>query len=128
MAKRTKSRWFTEFVDGVRAPMTWANIDQYDGLAAFSQLTGDERREAEDVLIERLEHNDGRAARALADLGCTRAIEPLRERLDAPVPNLMRLAAGLALHRMGDDAGRGRARRWPAQRVTRSDRIWPHLT
>jgi HEAT repeat protein len=109
MAEQKKSKWFEEFVAGVRAPMTWANIDEYHGLAAFNHLSGAERTEAEDILIERLTHNDGRAAYALAEIGCTRALAALRARLPASIPGLMRLAAATALHRLGDDSGRAAA-------------------
>jgi HEAT repeat protein len=109
MAEPKKSKSFQEFVAGVRAPMTWANIDEYQGLAAFNYLSGAERTEAEDILIERLTHNDGRAAYALAEIGCTRALAALHARLPASAPGLMRLAAATALHRLGDDSGRAAA-------------------
>jgi HEAT repeat protein len=109
MAEQKKSKWFENFLAGVRAPMTWSNIDEYHGLGAFNFLKGDERTEAEDILIERLTHNDGRAAYALADIGCARAIEPLRARLPASIPGLMRVAAATALQRLGDDSGRAAA-------------------
>lgn len=86
--------------------MTWSNIDEYSGVGALHLLKGDERSEAEDILFERLTHNDGRAAYALADIGSTRAIEPLRACLPRSIPGLMRLAATRALHQLGDESGR----------------------
>jgi hypothetical protein len=56
-----KSTAFQAFVAGVRAPMTWDRTDEYSGVGALHLLVGDERLEAEDILIERLTHNDGRA-------------------------------------------------------------------
>lgn len=109
MAAKPRSKPFQKFVDSVRAPMVWSNIDEYSGAGALHLLEGDERAEAEDILFERLTHNDGRAAYALADLGSQRAIGPLRDRLDPPVPGLMRIAAAYALHRLGDDVGRATA-------------------
>lgn len=109
MAAKRRSKWFQKFVDSVRAPMTFGNIDAYSGVGALHLLEGEERTEAEDILFERLTHNDGRAAYALADMRSTRAIEPLRDRLLAPVPPLMRVAAALALHQLGDDTGRAAA-------------------
>ena len=44
---------------------------------------------------------------AIADIA--RAIGPLRTKLAASVPGAMRIAAGWALHRLGDDAGRAAA-------------------
>jgi hypothetical protein len=109
MPTTQKSEWFQKFLAGVQAPMTWANIDEYSSVGALHLLKGAERTEAEDILIERLTHNDGRAAYALADIACKRAIDPLRARLSATVPAMMRVAAALALHRLGDDAGRAAA-------------------
>ena len=109
MAAKPRSKWFRKFVDSVRAPMAWTDTDEYSGADALHLLEGDERTEAEDILLERLTHDDGRAARALADIGCKRAIDPLRDRLQASVPALMRVAAALALHRLGDDSGRAAA-------------------
>jgi hypothetical protein len=106
MTKPQKSQWFEKFVASVRAPMTSSNIEEYSGLGALRLLKGDERVEAEDILIERLTHNDGRAAYALADIASTRAIAPLRACLHASVPPLMRVAAATALQRLGDDSGR----------------------
>lgn len=105
----TRSKGFQRFVDSVRAPMAWTQTDAYSGADALHLLEGEERAEAEDILFERLTHNDGRAACALADMGSPRAIEPLRDRLARSVPSLMRVAAALALHRLGDDAGRDAA-------------------
>jgi HEAT repeat protein len=106
MATQSKSEWFQKFVASVREPMTWSNIDEYSGVGALHLLKGDERIEAEDILFERLTHHDGRAAYALADIGSTRAIAPLRGCLAPAVPGAMRVAAALALHRLGDDSGR----------------------
>jgi HEAT repeat protein len=109
MAAKQRSKWFDTFVAGVREPMTWSNIDAYNGADALHLLEGDERTEAEDILFERLAHNDGRAAHALAEIRSTRAIAPLRARLSASVPAMMRVAAALALHQLGDDSGRAAA-------------------
>jgi hypothetical protein len=105
MAAKQRSQWFQKFVDSVRAPMVWTQTDEYGGVGALHLLEGDERTEAEDILFERLTHNDGRAAYALADIGSTRAIEPLRACLSRSIPGLVRLAATRALHQLGDDSG-----------------------
>lgn len=109
MSKAQKSKWFEKFVASVLEPMTWSNIAEYSGVGALALLEGDERTEAEDLLFERLTHNDGRAAYALADIGSTRAIEPLCACLAVSVPPLMRVAAAGALQRLGDESGRAAA-------------------
>lgn len=109
MAANRRSKWFEQFVASVREPMTWSNIDGYSGVGALHLLQGDERTEAEDILFERLTHNDGRAAQALAEIRSTRAIAPLRDRLAASVPSMMRVAAAQALQQLGDDSGRAAA-------------------
>jgi hypothetical protein len=109
MAEPKKSKWFEELLASVRAPITRGNIDSYGSIGALHLLQGDERTEAEGILIEQLTHDDGRAASALAEISCSRAIGPLRARLQASSPGSMRLAAAAALHRLGDDSGRATA-------------------
>jgi HEAT repeat protein len=109
MIMNKKSHWFERFVASVLEPMTWSNIAEYSGVGALRLLEGEERAEAEDLLFERLTHNDGRAAYALAEIGSARAIEPLRACLAATVPGGMRVAAAMALQQLGDDSGRDAA-------------------
>jgi HEAT repeat protein len=97
---------FDRFLAGVNAPITWSNIDEYADIGALPLLTGDERVNAEDVLIRKLGEDDGRAANALADIGCTRAIPALAERAALSRSSTMRVFAARALLGLGDDSGR----------------------
>jgi HEAT repeat protein len=97
---------FDAFLAGVRAPVTRANLDEYEDIGALYLLTGDERTAAEDILIDKLREDDGRAAKALADIGCTRAIPALAERAAHSEWPTMRVWAADALLRMGDHSGR----------------------
>jgi hypothetical protein len=105
MADAQRSKWFQEFVAGVQAPITRENIEDYDSLGALHLLKGDERTEAEDLLLERLADGDGRAAHALADIGCTRAIPAMRAQLRHH-SNHVRLTVAASLRQLGDDTGR----------------------
>ena len=79
-------------------------LEGYDADAARA-LEGEERREAEDLLLARLAQGDSRAAVALGELGVMRALEPLREALARDRAALSQIAIVRALHRLGDDRG-----------------------
>jgi HEAT repeat protein len=104
----TRSRVFQDFLDGVASPVTLSrdSMDEIPNIAAFHLLDGDERLEAEDILIARLATGDGRAATALADGYCLRAIPALIEATTDAAAPVMRVFAARALLRMDSDAGR----------------------
>ncbi len=104
MTKPTKWGPFDRFVASVAAPMTQSNIDGYD-LEALAHVVGDERVRAEDILLERLDQGDGRAVDALAFIHSTRALLPLQKKLSKSVGAHLRVAAALAMHRLGEDSG-----------------------
>jgi hypothetical protein len=78
--------------------------DGYD-VDAARMLEGDERREAEDLLLARLAQSDGHAAAALGELSVARALDPLRAALARDRGALPQIAIARALHRLGDDRG-----------------------
>jgi HEAT repeat protein len=102
------SEMFERFLAGVRAPVTFERdvLDQLPGLGALHLLEGEERTEAEDILIAMLPRNDGRVAAALADIGCVRAVPALVEATSESVPPDMRVHAAGALLKLGSDSGR----------------------
>jgi hypothetical protein len=104
VTKPTKWGPFDLFVASVAAPLTQSNIDDYD-LVSLAQLTGHERSRAEDILLERLDLGDGRAANGLAFIHSTRALLPLQTKLSKSSGAHLRVAAALAMHRLGDDSG-----------------------
>jgi len=59
MPATPKSEWLQKFVAGVQAPMTWANLDEYESVGVLPLLKGAERTEAEDLLVERARHARG---------------------------------------------------------------------
>lgn len=81
-------------------------MDGYDGIWTWSLLTGDKRIAAENILIGKLSKNDGRAAAALAEAGCVRAIPALIQRTDVSASASMRVYAATALLKLGDYSGR----------------------
>lgn len=100
---------FRRFLSGVNAPVTLSrdSMDEIPHIGALYELDGDERIEAEDILIAKLATNDGRAATALANADCFRAIPALvRATSDAAAPT-MRVFAARALLRLGNHSGRG---------------------
>ncbi|MFI9588583.1 HEAT repeat domain-containing protein [Streptomyces sp. NPDC052236] len=103
-----RSPWFEIFLSGVNAPFgsTRDDLDGYRGIGALSRLTGAERTEAEDILIGKLAGDDGRAATALAEAGCVRAVPALVERAADSRSPTMRVFAARALLRLGDHSGR----------------------
>jgi len=72
------SEHFTAFLAGLHAPA--GGTDGFPNTDAFFLLGDAERVAAEDILITRLAEDDGRAARALADIRCVRAVPALAER------------------------------------------------
>jgi HEAT repeat protein len=93
---------FQRFLASFEAPGR-AFLDQLD-TAALLALVEPERSEAEDRLLQALATDDPRIARALVDLGSTRAIEPLRQTLARTQRGQMRVAAARALFALTRDA------------------------
>ncbi|WP_157549001.1 HEAT repeat domain-containing protein [Nonomuraea candida] len=81
------------------------SMDEIPGVGALRLLHGEERTEAEDILIARLGEGDGRAAAALAEAGCVRAIPALVEATAETEAPIMRVFAARALLDLGSDAG-----------------------
>jgi HEAT repeat protein len=102
------SEMFERFLAGVRAPVSFERdvLDQLPGLGALHLLEGEERVEAEDILIAMLTRNDGRVAAALADVGCVRAIPALVEATTESASPYMRVHAARALLKLGSESGR----------------------
>lgn len=99
---------FEHFLAGVTAPLTFSrdSFDEIPNIASFHLLGGDEQTAAEDILIAMLTTNDGRAATALADGYCERAIPALIEATTDAAAPVMRVFAARALLRMDNTAGR----------------------
>lgn len=75
-----------------------------DDIGALFLLEDDERVEAENILIDRLA-DDGRAAKALVDIRCTRAIPALAERAATSPSATMRDHAARAMAELDTDRG-----------------------
>lgn len=76
------SEHFEAFVAGVNAPIrSKDDVDQFPNLDAVLLLDDEERTAVEDILMAKLAEDDGRAASALAEIRCTRAIPALEQRL-----------------------------------------------
>jgi HEAT repeat protein len=99
---------FEEFLSGLNTPVTLSrdSMDEIPHIGALYDLVGDERVEAEDILIAALATHDGRVATALADAGCVRAIPALVQATSDTAPPIMRVFAARALLRLGDHSGR----------------------
>lgn len=106
----TRSWYFETFESGVHAAATFGPdvTDQIGwALSLLGHLAGDERTEAEDMLIAKLRTGDTRGTRALADVGATRAIPALAELASSELASAAaRLEAAEALLRLGSEAGR----------------------
>jgi hypothetical protein len=107
MAQRSAT--FERFLWGLHDSGPWSR-DAIDtmlaNVAELPNLIGDERVEAEELAIANVRSGDCRAALALADVGCTRAIPALAELGRSPgCHDLLRV--GTALLRLGDDTGLG---------------------
>ncbi|WP_329044961.1 HEAT repeat domain-containing protein [Amycolatopsis sp. NBC_01488] len=102
-----RSAAFERFLAGVTAPVTSArdSLDEIPDVGAIFDLVGEERAEAEDILIAKLATGDGRAAAALADAGCFRAIPALVEATSEAAPPATRVAAARALLQLDDLSG-----------------------
>jgi HEAT repeat protein len=98
---------FERFLTGVTTPvaLTRDSLDEIPGVGAIFGLVGDERVEAEDILIAKLATNDGRAANALAEADCFRAIPALIEATSERAAPIMRVAAARALLSLDDHSG-----------------------
>jgi HEAT repeat protein len=103
-----RSAAFQEFLAGVNAPVTLTRdaLDEIPDIGALYELDGEERIEAERILIAKLAENDGRVATALADAGCVEAIPALIEATTETAAPIMRVFAARALLRLGDYSGR----------------------
>ncbi|MRG97351.1 HEAT repeat domain-containing protein [Polyangium spumosum] len=90
----THSPMFQRFVESVAGKGTqWREDVDMEALRA---LEDEERREAEELLMRRLDDNDTRAARALAEIKCRGAVAPMQK----AYPNAkgrMKVAITLAL-------------------------------
>jgi len=102
------SSLFEEFLAAVNAPLRFTRdeMDELPGVGALHLLEGEERVEAEDILIARLPRNDGRVANALADVGCVRAIPALIEATGEAASPTMRVFSARALLRLRNLSGR----------------------
>lgn len=102
-----RSAAFEEFLAGVNAPVGLSRdaLDEIPNIGALYELVGEERIEAEDVLIAKLATGDGRAATALADADCFRAIPALVEATSERAAPTMRVHAARALLRLDDYSG-----------------------
>jgi HEAT repeat protein len=102
------SEMFETFLAGVNTPISFNRdvIDEIPNIGALRLLDGEERVEAEDILIAMLAKNDGRAADALADVGCRRAIPALTRATTETAAPAMRVSAARALLNLGSHAGR----------------------
>ncbi len=101
MPQVLRSKWFEELRASITAPITRETLDEYPGILAFDHLQGDERTDIEDLLLEQLARNDGRAADALARFGVTRAVPVLVAHLAPSIPGATRLAVLRSLHTLG---------------------------
>ncbi len=107
VARMARSAAFERFLAGVTAPvqLTKDSLDEIPNVNAILDLVGEERTEAEDILIAKLASGDGRAAAALAGAYCFRAIPALVEATSEPAAPAVRVAAARALLELGDHSG-----------------------
>lgn len=77
-----KSAAFRRFLDSFRAPITSFEFQASYDLDALGQIQGEEREEAEEMLLKRLKSSqDARATIALAHIDSLRAVPVLRKEL-----------------------------------------------
>ncbi|WP_284740870.1 HEAT repeat domain-containing protein [Amycolatopsis sp. RTGN1] len=102
-----RSAAFERFLAGVTTPvgLTKDSLDEIPGVGAILDLVGEERLEAEDILVAKLASGDGRAAVALAEADCFRAIPALVEATSDGAPPATRVAAARALLQLDDLTG-----------------------
>lgn len=81
-------------------------VEVHPYLETVHLLRGDERTKAEEVLIANLSTNNCRAAKALVEVRCVRAIPALIQATSAQATPSMRLAAAEALLQLHDTSGR----------------------
>ena len=94
---------YQRFLHSLEEPVGRSNVDSFDRRALLS-LAGAEKTAAEDLLIGMLARPaDARVARALVDLGTTRAVPALRDALSRASADLVRVALAQALHRLAGD-------------------------
>jgi HEAT repeat protein len=107
VGRMTRSEAFERFLAGITTPVSLSkdSLDEIPGVGAIFDLDGEERLEAEDLLIAKLATGDGRAAVALAEAGCFRAIPALVEATSEGAPPATRVAAARALLQLDDLAG-----------------------
>lgn len=100
------SEHFTAFLAGLHAPVgSRDDLDEFPNIGALFLLEDDERVVAEDILMARLAEDDGRAAKALADIRCTRAVPVLAERAMWSPSATMRDVAVWAIAELSVDRG-----------------------
>jgi HEAT repeat protein len=104
----SRSPAFEEFLAALNAPVALSrdSMDEIPGVGVLHELDGEERVEAEDLLIAELAGNDGRAATALADAGCHRAVPALVAATTEAAAPVTRVFAARALLALGDLSGR----------------------
>ena len=122
-----ESSLFKRFKAGVNAPLRFHRdeIDDLPGVRLLPLLEGEERIAAEDILIAKVEQDDGRAAVALAEFGCVRAVPALIRSATESAEPVMRVFAARALLRLGNESGRDAMAamlRNPTDRVDERDR------
>ena len=96
---------FQRFLDSLddMGPRSMDSVD----LDALLSLSGQERLDAEKILIDNLVENDWRVPRALVDLESVAAVEPIRRELGKKHGEMMRVELARALKELaGDDSGR----------------------
>jgi hypothetical protein len=103
-----RSAAFERFLAGVTEPLTFSRdaMDEIPHVHAIFDLVDEEREEAEDILIAKLATGDGRAAAALAEADCYRAIPALIEATSERAAPITRVAAARALLALHDHSGR----------------------
>jgi hypothetical protein len=108
VGRMTRSEAFERFLAGITTPVSLSkdSLDEIPGAGAIFDLDGEERLEAEDILIAKLATGDGRAANALAEAGCLRAIPALVEATAEGAPPATRVIAARALLQLDDLSGR----------------------
>ncbi|MEV4179029.1 hypothetical protein [Nonomuraea sp. NPDC049709] len=102
-----RSPAFQRFLAGAARPVAFTRdcLDEIPDIGALYVLVGEERTAAEDILIAKLAENDGRAAAALAEADCLRALPALAMATTETATPTMRVFAARALLTLGSHAG-----------------------
>jgi hypothetical protein len=100
------SEHFAAFLAGLHAPIgSTDDLAEFPNVDVLFLLADDERVVAEDILIAKLADDDGRAAKALADVQCARAVPALAERAMWSPSAAMRDVAAWAVSELSVDRG-----------------------